>query len=306
MRVMEKNMNETILITGASGLIGRHLSKLLKEEGYRVHTLSRNPKGPTDFSWNPAQGSIDVKAVDHIDHLVHLAGAGIGDKNWTETRKREILDSRVASCQLLFRTCQEQGVRLKSFISASAVGFYGSAPSNTVFTESAPAGTGFLASVCVEWEKAALLFEEAGIRTVRIRTGIVLAADGGILPQMALPVRMGLGMAFGNGKQIIPWIHVQDLCQLYLQAIRQESRKGAYNAVAPEVASNKRFTKELARLFHKPFWPIPIPGFPLKWILGERSELLLGGNPVKSERLMDDDFRFRTLEAALKDLYPLT
>lgn len=299
-------MKETVLITGASGLVGTHLSALLNKEGYRVFTLGRNPKGSTEFLWDPTHHFIDPAAVTKIDHIVHLAGASIGDKIWTSARKKVILDSRVVGCQLLFRTCQEQGVQLKSFISASAVGFYGSEPSPKTFTESDSAGTGFLASVCAEWEKATLLFEETGVRTVRIRTGIVLAADGGILPQMALPVRMGLGTAFGNGKQVLPWIHIDDLCQLYLQAIRQESWQGAYNAVAPEPVTNRRFTKELARLFHKPFWPIAIPGFPVRWILGERSELLLKGNNVQSERLTEMDFRFTSLEAALKDLYPVT
>lgn len=299
-------MKETILITGASGLVGRHLTKLLNKEGFRVRTLSRDPGDTSTFLWNPDCGLIDPAAVVQIDHIIHLAGAGIGDKSWTAARKKEILDSRVAGCQLLFHTCQEQGIQLKSFISASAVGFYGSEPSAKAFTESDPAGTGFLASVCAEWEKAALLFEESGVRTVRIRTGIVLSSDGGILPQMALPVRMGLGAAFGNGKQVLPWIHMDDLCQIYLQAIRQESWTGAYNAVAPELVTNRRFTKELARLFHKPFWPLPIPGFPVRWLLGERSELLLKGNAVQSQRLSEKEFRFTSLEAALKDLYPLT
>ncbi len=299
-------MKESVLITGASGLVGRHLSELFREEGYRVLTLSRNPKGPMAFRWDPTVGFIDPAAFEKIDHIVHLAGVGIGDKNWTVARKKEILESRVASCDLLFRTCQDYGIQLKSFVTASAVGYYGTGLTSVVFTEENAAGKGFLASVCEQWEQAANRFEEKDVRTVKIRTGIVLAADGGILPRMALPVRMGLGTAFGNGKQCIPWIHVQDLCRIYLEAIREANWRGAYNAVAPETATNRRFTKELARLFHKPFWPVSIPAFPLRLMLGQRSELLLKGNQVMSVRLPKTFFQFSTLEGALKDLYPIT
>lgn len=301
-------MKETILITGASGLVGRHLSKMLQREGYEVRLLGRTPKTSAEFRWDLSKGFIDAEALRKADHIVHLAGAGIGDKNWTAARKKEIVESRVGGCDLLFRTCQEHGFRPKSFISASAIGFYGSSSFNRPLTESDEVGQGFLASVCEDWEKAALSFEAAGIRTVRVRTGIVLASDGGILPQMALPVRMGLGTAIGSGKQSIPWIHINDLCRIYLQAIRETSWTGAYNAVAQEAVTNKRFTKELARLFHKPNWPVSIPSFLIKLVLGERSELLLKGNDVQSARLSESGFTFQfdRLEDALKNLYPLT
>lgn len=301
-------MPETVLITGASGLIGRHLSRMMEDEGYRVRTLSRHPKVGTEYFWDPAKGLIDPKALIDVDHLVHLAGAGIGDKSWSSARKEEILKSRVSGCELLFHTCQTQGLRLKSFISASAVGLYGSEPSTQVFTESDSAGNDFLAKVCTEWEKAALRFEEIGVRVVRIRTGIVLAADGGILPQMALPVRWGLGTPMGSGNQHIPWIHIRDVCRMYLEAIRNEHWKGAFNAVSTGQVTNREFTKALARLFHKPYWPMPLPGFLLRLVLGERSDLLLKGNLVQSIRLSEMDFqlRFEKLEAALKDLFPTT
>jgi uncharacterized protein (TIGR01777 family) len=299
-------MTETVLITGASGLVGRHLSALLTQEGYLVRTLSRDPAGPSHFHWDPAKGTMDAEALSGADHIVHLAGTGIGDKAWSEKRKAEILQSRVCGTELLFQTCRSIGMLPKTFLTASAVGYYGSAPSGKRFTESDGAGQGFLASVCEQWERAALLFEEAGVRTVRMRTGLVLANNGGILPQTALPVRMGLGTAFGNGKQVLPWIHLYDLGQLYLEALRQSTWSGAFNAVAPKPVNNKVFTKELARLFHKPFWPVSVPGFLVKALLGERSELLLQGNDVRSERLSEltFNFRFETLEKALQDLYP--
>lgn len=298
-------MVETVLITGASGLVGRHLALFLKEKGYRVLTLGRNPEGEGAFGWDPENKYLDAEALYQTDHIVHLAGAGIGEKRWSSLRKEEILNSRVQSGMLLYQKCIENGIHLKSFVTASAVGYYGD---GALFTENDPAGKGFLASVCEQWEQVADLFEEAGVRSVKIRTGIVLASDGGILPRMAQPVRMGLGTPFGNGKQHIPWIHVDDLCSIYWQAIRHTTWTGAYNAVAPEWANNRTFTKDLARLFHKPYWPIPVPAFLLKLALGARSELLLKGSPVSSVRLSDNGFpfHFEKLEDALKDLYPET
>lgn len=293
-------MTETISITGASGLVGRHLSMLLKEKGYRVLTLSRNPKGSNAFRWDPEHGFLNPEALRQTDHIIHLAGAGIGDSRWTEARKKEILNSRVLGCELLFRKCMESGIPLKTFVSASAVGYYGD---GSATTEDAPAGEGFLASVCQQWEQAADRFEKAGVRTVKIRTGIVLAADGGILPQMALPVRLGFGFAFGDGKQFIPWIHIDDLCNIYLQALQNEKWSGAFNAVAPEPVTNREFTKVLARFFHKPIWPVSIPAFPVRWILGERSELLLKGSQVHSSRLSESTFRFTKLGSAVADLF---
>ncbi len=293
-------MTETILITGASGLVGRHLSVLLKEKGYRVLTLSRNPKGSNAFRWDPENGFLDMEALRQTDHIVHLAGAGIGDSRWTEARKKEILDSRVLSCELLYQKCMESGVQLKTFVSASAVGYYGD---GDALSEEAPAGEGFLASVCQQWEQAADHFEKAGVRTVKIRTGIVLAAEGGILPQMALPIKLGFGFAFGNGKQFIPWIHIDDLCMLYLQAIQNENCTGAYNAVAPDSVTNRTFTKVLAAFFHRPFWPISVPAFLVRWMLGERSELLLKGSKVQSVRLSEGTFHFANLSSAIADLY---
>ncbi len=294
-------MAETILITGASGLVGRHLSVLLREKGFRVLTLSRHPKDSNELRWDLKNSYIDPEALTKTDHIIHLAGAGIGDSRWTEARKKEILDSRVLSCELLYQKCMESGWPLKTFVSASAVGYYGDVDA---LSEEAPAGEGFLASVCQQWEQAADSFEKAGVRTVKIRTGIVLAADGGILPQMALPIRLGFGFAFGNGKQFIPWIHIDDLCAIYLEAIQKENWSGAYNAVAPESVTNQEFTKELARFFHKPFWPVLIPAFPIRWMLGERSELLLKGSRIRSTRLTEHHFTFQypELRGALTEL----
>lgn len=301
------HLEETVLLTGASGLIGRHLSKLLKENGYRVLTLSRHPTDKESYRWDLTTHQLDSEALNQTDHIIHLAGAGIGDGRWTEARKKEIVDSRVQSSALLFQKFKESGGRLKTFVTASAVGYYGTEEQERAFTENDPAGTGFLAEVCQKWEQAADSFHKDGVRTVKMRTGIVLAADGGILPQMAMPVRMGLGLAFGNGKQYIPWIHIQDMCNIYLSALKDQSWQGAYNAVSPESATNASFTKQLAHHFHKPFWPLSVPAFPLKMVMGERSELLLKGSDVKPMRLTEQgfDFIYPNLSAALSDLYPV-
>ncbi|HET9570279.1 MAG TPA: TIGR01777 family oxidoreductase [Bacteroidales bacterium] len=286
-------MNETVLITGASGLVGRHLSVLLKENDYRVLAIHRNSKNEL----------IDAGELNQADHIVHLAGANIGEKPWSDAHKSEILNSRVKSSEWLFQKCQEKNLLPKTFVTASAVGFYGQGVS---FTETDSVGNGFLANVCKKWEEAADQFQQAGVRTIKIRTGVVLAAEGGILPQTTLPVRMGLGTAFGTGNQIIPWIHIQDLCQLYLRVIQDPNCSGAYNAVAPELTTNRAFIKSLAAFFHKPYWPIPIPGFLIRLVLGERSELLLKGSRVIPSKLVEIGFPFQfpDLSSALKNLYP--
>jgi uncharacterized protein len=295
---------ETILMTGASGFIGQHLSLLLREKGYRVLMLSRNfhqSLKEDHFLWNPATGSLDPEALKQADHLIHLAGTGIGDRRWTTLRKQEIWESRINTCQGLLQKTIEVGAHLKTFVSASAVGFYGTKVSEKAFTEKDSAGEGFLASVCKAWEHAADEFEAIGIRTVKIRTGLVLGKNGGILPQMLLPVRIGLGAPIGSGKQILPWIHLNDLCNIYLKAIQDRSYKGAYNAVAPELINNHDFTKTLAKIMHRPFWPIPIPAFPVKWFIGERSKLILEGHSVLPERLEQAgfDFQYTNSKAAL-------
>ena len=196
---------KSILITGGSGLIGRALIKKLQDSNYRVSVLSRNPKlqirGVEVYHWDVPAGEIDKNAVANTDIIVHLAGAGIGEKRWTKKRKQEIIHSRVASAELLFRAVTEANKKPAAFISSSAIGWYGGLSSAKLMTEEMDAADDFMGETCRLWEAAADKFQEAGIRTVKIRTGVVLSRESGALPKMALPVKLGMGSALGSGKQ---------------------------------------------------------------------------------------------------------
>ena len=240
------------MITGGSGLIGRRLSFLLKSRGYEVRILSRsnNPKNNyKTFVWNVSEQYINDSAFEGLNHIIHLAGAGIADKRWSEKRKKEIIASRVASTNLLYNTVKRLKTPLNSFISASATGYYGAVTSETIFEEKDKPAKDFLGKVCSLWEDSIFQFNEIKIRTVALRTGIVLSKDGGALKKMKTPIITSLG----NGKQYMPWIHIDDLCELYIKAIEDQEFKGAFNAVSPEHISNLSFSKKISKIFNYPF-----------------------------------------------------
>jgi uncharacterized protein len=290
------NIKKTILITGGTGLIGRHLCRRLDEKGYIVALLSRNKISGSRypvFLWNPQTGEADPVAFKGISGIIHLAGAGIGDQRWSERRKKEIIDSRVNSAMALLKEVKQQGIALKTFISSSATGYYGAVTSGRIFTEEDKPSDDFLGTTCRLWEEAADRFSEAGARVVKIRTGIVLSREGGALPKMILPVKFGISTVPGNGKQWLPWIHLQDLCDLYVKVLEDNSLSGAYNAVAPEPVSMKEFMKEAAKALKRPFLPFPVPAFILKTMLGEMASLLTEGSRVSSEKIRKAGFEFR-------------
>ena len=293
----------TILISGGTGLIGRRLSYLLKAKGYKIHLLSRecNPKNlfPT-FLWNINQYTIDDSAFDGVSHIIHLTGAGVADKRWTNKRKNEILDSRVASTNLLYDTVKRLEVPLKSFVAASATGYYGSTTTNKIFKETNKPGNNFLSKVCELWEKAINQFEHLKIRTVILRTGIVLSNEGGALKKMTTPVITSIG----NGKQFMPWIHIDDLCELYIKGIEDNKFQGVYNAVSTEHITNFSFSKVLSKIVKKPFIPFMAPKVLLKIALGEMSSIILNGNRVSAEKIKQAGFKFKfgNLNKALKNL----
>jgi uncharacterized protein len=294
----------SVLITGGSGMIGKHLTALLLAEGYRVSQLSRNadPLGKVrSFKWDPDKKTIDKDAFNGIDFIVHLAGANIGEKRWTEKRKREILESRINSAGLLFNTIRSLGINLKGFISASASGIYGSETSPKIFTETDLPSDDFLGSVCRSWEESADLFGDAGIRTVKLRTGIVLERNDSALSKMMIPGKFGFLVKTGSGRQYMPWIHISDLCRVYLKAIEDTEMNGAYNAVSPQHATHKEFMKTLAVVMKVPLLPLPVPGVALKFILGEMSDIILKGSRASSEKLLKTGYRFSysSLEDAL-------
>jgi uncharacterized protein len=293
----EKNLS--VLITGGSGLIGKRLTALLLREGYKVSHLSRNRRSGGDvrvFMWNPEKSMIDFEALDGIDFIIHLAGANIGEKRWTAKRKHEILESRTESSRFLYKTVMERGLHLSGFISASATGIYGAETLTRIFKEEDISGGDFLASVCKKWEEAADLFSNSGIRTVKIRSALVLDKDDSALSGLMKPGKFGFLVRLGGGKQYMPWIHIDDLCNIYLKGIQDQGMKGAYNAAAPDYITHGQFIRVLAKIMKRPLL-LPVPGFIIRMILGEMSAVILKGSRVSSEKIINAGYRFHFSKA---------
>ena len=294
-------MGKKILITGGTGMIGTRLGRKLQDQGHQVSLLSRSRryKGPfAAYHWDPDRGELDEKALDQADFIIHLAGLNIGEKRWSPERKQQILDSRVKSAELLYRALEHRDRKPQAFISASAIGFYGAVTADTIFEESAPAHPDFLGRTCEIWEKAADRFEAIGIRTVKIRIGIVLSKQGGALSKLSWPVRLGVGAPIGSGSQYMPWIHIEDLCGIYAKAIEDPHMSGAYNGVAPEHLTNRELTKKIARVLKRPLWLPAIPAGIMKLLFGEMSAMLLRGSRVSSEKIRAAGFTFQYPDAA--------
>ncbi len=294
-----------ILITGGSGFIGKKLSNLLKEKGYKVFILSRTKSNhPNTFYWNLKENYIDEQAIIQTDYIIHLAGASIADKRWTKERKKVLINSRINSANLLFNKVKELNPNLKGFIAASGIGFYGATTTEKIYEENDTSGDDFISEICKLWEKASLQFNSINIRTVIFRTGIVFSNGGGAFPKLFKPIKFGFGAVLGNGKQYFPWIHIDDLCDLYLESIENKELKGIYNAIAPNYCTNKQLTKKIANTLGKKIWLPNIPSFIFKLFFGEMSIILLEGSRVSSKKIKDTGFKFnfRNLETALKDL----
>ncbi|HHW81222.1 MAG TPA: TIGR01777 family protein [Bacteroidales bacterium] len=297
---------KTILITGGSGMIGRRLTKLLKRKGYNVIWLSRqrdiNANIPR-YGWNILKGQIDEEALEKADVIVHLAGVGIADSKWTDARKRMIIESRVRSAKLILEKLQEMDTKVDAFISASAVGYYGSETTDKIFVEDDKPANDFLGKVCQKWEEQAELFTtELGIRSVSIRTGVVLSENSDLIKKAVLPTKFWLGAPLGKGSQYMPWIDIDDLCEIYVKAIEDETMTGAYNAVAPEYTTNAEFMKAVASVLKKPMFLPPVPEFVFKMYLGEASQIILEGSRISSQKIQDAgyDFKYNTLKDALR------
>jgi uncharacterized protein (TIGR01777 family) len=298
---------ETVLITGGSGLLGKHLCRKLIEKGYKPTILTRNPdykSNITNYYWDPDKKEINNEAISSADYIIHLAGVNIGEKRWTKRRKRLIADSRILTGELLFNKIKESDKKPKAFISISGTGYYGSITSDRIFSETDGYAEDFLGEVCRLWENTANRFEEIGIRTVRIRSAVVLTEGGGVLGRMAIPVRLGIGSAIGSGKQYFPWIHIEDLCNIFIKAIEDTRIKGAYNAAAPDQRINKEFVRTLAKVLKEPFWFPRVPAILMKLLLGEMSVILLTGSRISSEKIKKAGylFIFPELEDALRNL----
>ncbi len=292
-----------ILISGASGLIGTQLSAHLERTGHRVTRLVRRPARANEVSWDPAKGQLNPADVAGVDAVIHLAGAGIADNRWTNSYKKEILESRTLSTNLLAKTIAALGKKPAVFLSGSAIGIYG-ARDDTALDETSPLGTSFLADVCKQWESAATPATRAGIRTVFLRTGIVITPIGGALKKQLPLFKFGLGGKFGSGTQWQSWITLDDEVRA-IEFLLTAPVSGAVNLTAPNPVTNAEFTSILARVLHRPAL-LPIPSFGPKLLLGAKlaDSLLFTGQRVLPSVLTANGFRFTHahLEEALRSL----
>ena len=298
-------MKEIVLITGASGAIARVLSKKLENQ-YSIRFLTRKKEAENEFEWDLENQIIDENAFENVSHIIHLAGANISEKRWTEDRKTELISSRVDSAKLILNTLKKKNIKLRSFISASGINFYGTKTTDKIFIENDAPGNDFLSEVVVVWEKAANEFKEQNLaeRVVKIRTAVVLSKNEGALAKMMTPIQFGIGSPLGSGKQYMPWIHIDDICSIYEFALKNPEVEGSYNASAPQHTTNENLTKLIAKVLNKPLLMPNVPTFILKLIFGELADALLEGSRASSEKIMKAgfEFQFPDLKMALEDL----
>jgi len=298
-------MKEIVLITGASGTIARAISKKLENQ-YSLRFLTRKKEAENEFEWDLENQIVDESAFENVSHIIHLAGANISEKRWTEDRKKELISSRVDSAKLILNTFKKKNLKLKSFISASGINFYGTKTTDKIFTENDAPGNDFLSEVVVVWEKAADEFKEQDIagRVVKIRTAVVLSKNEGALTKMRTPIKLGIGSPLGSGKQYMPWIHIDDICSMYEFALKNPEIEGSYNASAPQHTTNENLTKLIAKVLKKPLFMPNVPSLILKLIFGELADALLEGSRASSEKIMKAgfEFQFPDLKMALEDL----
>jgi uncharacterized protein len=297
-----------VLITGATGLVGKKLVKKLLQEKIEVHYLStsklklKNKLHYSGFYWNPREGQISDKAFDGVDVIIHLAGANIAQR-WTSSYKKEILDSRVLSSNLLFESLKRIPNQVKQVISASGTAIYPDSFDKIYSETETQIASGFLSDVVVKWEQSISQIETLNIKVCKLRSGIVYAKKGGALPEIVKPIRWGIGASFGSGKQIQSWIHIQDLVAMY-HFLLINTKEGIYNAIAPETVSDQKLTKTIAKILKKPLFMPNIPRFIMQLILGEMHELLFTNKNISSQKVINEgfEFKFPTVEKAIGDI----
>jgi uncharacterized protein (TIGR01777 family) len=294
-----------ILITGASGLIGKALQRSFSEKGYELLLAGRGePRKPNEIQWSVDEGfrEADLGRLEVLDVVVHLAGENIAGLRWTEEKKKDIRDSRVKGTHNLVSTLARLQQKPRVFIAGSAMGFYGDR-GDEIVTESSPPGNTFLSDVSKEWETESRRAEDSGIRTVLLRTGIVLSKDGGALATMMTPFKFGVGGVVGSGKQWMSWISLDDVVEIINFAIENENLRGAVNVVAPNPVTNEEFTKTLGEVLYRPTF-LPLPEFAVNLVFGEMGDaLLIDSTRVEPKRLKDAGYKFKfpTLKPALEN-----
>jgi hypothetical protein len=311
-----------ILITGASGLIGKRLTEMLLQKGYAINTLGRAQNPPeaealiqnkslatdnsqlTTFFWDIEKMKMDERALEGVTAVIHLAGAGVADKRWTKERKKELVDSRINSTRLLFETLRRTKNSVKTIVSASAVGYYGDCGDELVNEERKPAST-FLAKLCVDWEAEVQKFGKLGIRTVMNRIGIVLSKNGGALPELEKTIPLGVAGYFAKKNLYYPWIHIDDVCGIFINALENEKNSGAYNCTAPNPILIKDLMQGIVDSKKSHALLIPVPLFPLKLALGEMAEMLLSSQRCSDAKVLESGYHFQYKNAttALKAIY---
>ncbi|HKG12719.1 MAG TPA: TIGR01777 family oxidoreductase [Pyrinomonadaceae bacterium] len=298
-----------VIVTGSGGLVGRALVRSLLADGHSVTRLVRGgaqqfrAPGSAAVEWNPEGGTIDAKELEGHDAAVHLAGEPIAEGRWDDAKKRRIMESRVKGTRLIAEALASLSEKPRVLVSASAIGFYGDRGAEVMREESA-SGEGFLSEVCREWEKATLAASQAGVRVVHVRIGFVLDAEGGGLPKMLTPFKLGVGGKVGGGRQYISWITLEDLVRVLRRAIEDESLRGPVNAVAPGAVTNEEFTKALGRVLGRPTI-LPVPAFALRLAFGEVADaVMLASTRVEPARLKESgfDFKHAEVEAALRSV----
>lgn len=302
-----------VLISGGTGLIGTRLSEMLAGKGHTVKILTRKINNSQQLYpqvlWDPQKGTIDPGALHGIDYIINLAGAGIAEKRWSQKRKKEIVESRTDSGQLLVKALREQPHTVKAVVSASAIGWYGADKTHGItgagFTEEARPDPGFLGQACAAWEKSIDPVADLGIRLVKIRVGLVFSTQGGALKEFTRPIRFGIAAILGSGNQVQSWIHIDDVCRIFMYAVENNRLEGVYNAVAPRPVDHKTIILCLAKAEKGSFYiPVYLPSFLLRLMVGEMAGELLVSTSVNCDKLKTTGFQFvyPSIDAAVSNL----
>lgn len=298
-------MKQVVLITGANGMLAKYIAKHL-EKSHSVRFLTRNKTKNNEYLWDVNNEYIDPKALIGVHSIIHLAGSAIAEKRWTTKRKQVILSSRVDTAKLILKELKKQQITIESFISASAVGYYGATTTDTIFDEKSPKGDDFLSDVCENWERAAHSFKSESIaKSVSIvRIGVILANNDGALKKIMQPIKYGLGSGIGSGNQYMPWIHIHDLARIFKLILDDNEIVGTFNAVAPQHISNNELTKSIAQRLNMPLLLPNIPNFIVKALFGEMAIMLLEGSRISYKKIVDVGFKFEydKLSKALENI----